>query len=210
MFAEYYAHMGDDDMVADAARVSFSKQAEHFTAEQNEKLIKYLAEHKHWTPFAHPQITLRVSAPVPIRTQCFKSKVGFVENEESRRYISDAPRLFIPEQFRSKAVTAKQGSAGAHPKSIRWRNRYIEVCQEALHTYNEMIRDGVAPEQARFVLPQGVEVEWFWTGSLAAYARFYKLRTDPHAQEEVNTLAEMVGSIVSMLFPTSWKYLTTE
>lgn len=215
MKVEYINHMGDDLLVANVARVSFSKESKEFTYRadkdkgSDEGLIQYLAKHDHWTPFGHPAITLRMKAPVPIRTQCFKSKQGFIENEESRRYISCEPELFVPDSFRSSPDgSMKQGSGGVHCRSEDWIEAYMNVCGDAMLVYKEMVEDGVAPEQARFVLPQGVMVNWIWTGSLAAYARFYNLRKDPHAQKEVQMLAESVNKIVEPLFPVSWKALT--
>lgn len=215
MNVEYISHMGDDLMVANVARVSFNKWNDEFTYRQDkekgsdEGLIEFLARENHWTPFGHPQITLRVKAPVPIRTQCFKSKIGFVENEESRRYIKTTPELFIPEHFRSAPEgSIKQGSGGVHPNSDEWRDLYITQCDEAIEIYEQMIEDGVAPEQARFVLPQGVYVNWIWTGSLQAYARFCGLRKDSHAQAEVQEIAQQVSDIIQPLFPVSWKALT--
>lgn len=201
-------HMGSDDAVVNAARVSFDKVASMFTPEQNERLIRFLARHQHWTPFGHCTIKLRMEAPIPIRTQCFKHKVGFVENEESRRYISKTPSLFVPEEFREKASTAKQGSGGIHEGSQDWRDIYERRCALMIDTYEDMIEEGICPEQARFVLPQGVEVQWVWTGSLYAFANFYNKRTDPNAQQEIQELAEMVGSIIEPLFPVSWTALT--
>ena len=207
MKAEYIDHMGTDLSVANAARVSFSKWKDALDA-SDAKLIEYLAKHNHWTPFAHTAITLRMTAPVPIRTQCFKHKAGFVENEESRRYISTRPELFVPE-FRSRPEgSIKQGSGGLHPESKLWRESYSSICNEAIDMYDAMIEAGIAPEQARFVLPQGVEVSWIWTGSLAAYARFYGLRSAGDAQGEVQQLAAMVGDIIRPLFPVSWEALT--
>lgn len=219
MKAEYVDHMGSDLSVVNAARVSFDKQSDWVYEGwqdgrskglhgNDKKLISYLAKHNHWTPFAHPQITLRMSAPVPIRTQCFKHKQGFVENEESRRYIKSTPELYIPDEFRMAAESVKQGSAGVHPRSGLTRRMYERVGNVAINLYDWMIEQGVCPEQARFVLPQGCLVNWMWTGSLAAYARFYKQRTDPHAQKEVQMLAEKVGAIIEPLFPLSWKALT--
>ena len=214
MKVELLDYMGTDQSVVATARVSFgnfdswNNLPEDYSEEQMIKLINYLAAHDHWTPFSHPQLTLRMKAPVPIRTQCFKSKVGFVENEESRRYISSTPELFVPPAFRSKPDgNKKQGSGGKHDRSDWWTFRYEEVCHDALRLYEQMIDDGVAPEQARFVLPQGCMVNWIWTGSLAAYARFCKLRLDSHAQGEVTDLAEEISKIIQPLFPYSWKAL---
>jgi thymidylate synthase (FAD) len=215
MKAELISVMGDDLMVANVARVSFNKTSTEFTYRKDkskgsdEGIIEYLAKHNHWTPFAHPQIQLRMKAPVPIRTQCFKHKQGFVENEESRRYIESEPELFIPESFRKAPEgNKKQGSEGVHPDSDTLLMAYQQVCDLSIMLYNKMISEKVAPEQARLVLPQGVYVNWIWTGSLAAFARFYKQRIDSHAQKEIQDLAKEVGSIIEPLFPVSWKALT--
>lgn len=215
MKAELLKYMGDDLFVANVARVSFAKESEEFTFRKDkpkgsdEGLLQYLADHNHWTPFAHCIVSLRMKAPVPIRTQCFKHKQGFVENEESRRYIESEPELFIPQAFRSAPEgNKKQGSEGVHPDNHIWLNMYKTVCNQSISVYNDMIKEGVAPEQARLVLPQGVYVNWIWTGSLAAFARFYNQRTDSHAQKEIQELAAQVGEIIQPLFPVAWSHLT--
>lgn len=218
MRVEYINHMGDDLEVVDAARVSFAKMSDweydstgnyHSLKYDDAKLIKYLAEHGHWTPFAHTAIKLRMYAPIPIRTQCFKHKQGFVENEESRRYISSTPKLFIPTALRNAPTNgAKQGSSGEHPASNEWLGMYTVHAMRMIDLYKAMIEDGVCPEQARFVLPQGCEVQWIWTGNLYAFANFYNKRVDSHAQKEIQDLARMVGQIIEPLFPVSWKALT--
>jgi thymidylate synthase (FAD) len=162
----------------------------------------------HWVPFGHPQITLRMQAPIPIRVQCFKHKIGYVESEESRRYISTMPDLFIPEEFRSSAADKKQGSADVHPVSEYWQREYMYTCNRSFELYSRMIHDGVCPEQARFVLPQGCEVNWVWTGSLYAYANFYNQRSNSHAQKEIQELAAQVNDIIAPLYPVSWGALT--
>lgn len=162
----------------------------------------------HWTPFAHTAITLKMKAPIPIRTQSFKHKIGFVENEESRRYISSTPEIFIPE-FRSKPEgSIKQGSGGTHKENSFWKGIYKESTDRAVATYLNMLDEGIAPEQARFILPQGAMVNWVWTGNLLAYVNFYNKRSDSHAQVEIQELAEMIKSVVEPLFPVSWKALT--
>ena len=206
--AEYVDHMGSDLSVVNAARVSFAKEASNYTDEQNEKLIQFLARERHELPFAHTAITLRCGAPIPQRTHAFKSKVGFVENEESRRYISDRPELFVPE-FREAVKDKKQGSGGLHPDSDGWACAYYSHCERAIAIYMAMIDDKVCPEQARYILPQGVMVNWIWTGSLLAYARFYKLRAKPDTQKETQVLAELVGDHMARLYPVSWTALTS-
>lgn len=226
MNVEYLDHMGDDLSVVNAARVSFAKQSHWETVgepsayfdepefklkEVDAKLISYLAKHNHWTPFAHNAIKLRVSAPVPIRTQCFKHKQGLVENEESRRYINSRPELYIPDSFRSAPTdSVKQGSGDIHPDSAALIETYINHCEIMIDFYEDLIENGVAPEQARFVLPQGVEVNWIWTGNLYSFANFYNKRIDPHAQKEVRDIAVKVGEIIQPLFPVSWTALTTK
>ena len=147
-------------------------------------------------------------SPVPIRVQSFKHKVGFVESEESRRYISSRPTLYVPEFFREAATSVKQGSAGRHPESDYWSSRYWVECGNAITTYETAIKKGVCPEQARFFLPQGCEVNWVWTGSLYAFANFYNQRSDAHAQKEIQELAQEVDKIIAPLFPVSWAALT--
>lgn len=206
MKVEYVAHMGDDTLVVNAARVSFDKWHNEFDDEKDSSLIKYLAKHNHWTPFGHPQITLRITAPVFIRTQCFKHKVGFTENEVSRRYVDAEPEFFVPDVWRGKAANKKQGSSDeAVDISGLWSPRGYYACIDEV--YSTLLGAGVAPEQARMILPQSMYTSWIWTGSLAAFARFYSLRTSEDAQKEIKDLAEMVGDIISPLYPYSWEAL---
>lgn len=209
MSVEYIDHMGNDDSVVRAARVSFDKSPELYTDEENARLIAYLARHGHEIPFAHTAVTLRVRAPVAVRAQAFKHKVGFVESEISRRYISSTPGFFVPE-FRAKAENVKQGSGELldDEKQEKLRETYVAFMQGAQVMYHNFLDMGVAPEQARFLLPQGMMTEWVWTGSLLAFARFYRLRSDAHAQKEIQELAHMVSDIIAPLFPVAWAALT--
>lgn len=163
---------------------------------------------EHWAPFAHPHISLDVEVCVPIARQAFKHKQGFVESEVSRRYISSTPSIYVPDVFRAAAKNVKQGSAGAMPHSDEWRDKYIDHTNQGVRLYEAAINNGMCPEQARFILPQGTEVTWAWTGSLYAYANFYKQRIDVHAQEEIQYLAKEIGEIIRPLFPVSWDALT--
>lgn len=222
---EYVDHMGDDLSVVNAARVSFAKESEweweecgvkafgnesyQRLSDKDDRLIKFLAREKHELPFAHTAITLRCSAPVPIRTQAFKSKIGFVENEESRRYISSEPEIFIPDAFRLAASNKKQGSGYNHPDNFHLLAEYTTDARYMVGKYMSAIERGVCPEQARFWLPQGVMVNWIWTGSLLAYARFYNLRSKSDAQKEIQELASCVDAIMEGLFPASWNALTS-
>jgi thymidylate synthase (FAD) len=224
-FVQYVAHMGDDLTVVNAARVSFHKESEwdyerdwrgvvleQSLPDRDRKLIHYLAKHKHWTPFAHPQITLRIKAPISIRTQLFKHKVGFVENEVSRRYVDETPEVYIPNWRTAPVDGAKQGSGGFVEQTDSRRGAvdflYRDSIEKSMDVYESMIAQGIAPEQARFVLPQGTYTEWWWTGSLAGYARVHGLRSDPHAQWEIREYAAAIDKVIAPLFPESWKALT--
>ena len=208
MKVEHIDHMGNDDSVVNAARVSFAKQADQYTEDQNARLIKYLARHNHWTPFAHAFVTLRFKAPIAIHAQCVKHQVGFAMNTVSRRYVSDKPELFIPEFRLAPEGSVKQGSGEVHPDNAHWQVNYEDLMNKAVDLYLMMIDGDVAPEQARFVLPQGVMTEWVWSGSLQAWARFYTQRIDPHAQKEIQYLAREVDKIVGALYPVAWDALT--
>lgn len=216
--------MGDDLTVVNAARVSMDKESDwrqnkHLNwviKEEDKKLIKYLAKHKHWTPFAHPQITLRVKAPVFVRVQCFKHKVGFTENEISRRYVSSEPTFYDPAKWRKKADNIKQGSSNETidvlPNLLNKPvgEAYRDLLLHSINLYNELLDEGVCAEQARMVLPQSMETEWYWTGSLASFARFVKQRTHATSQYETRVVAEACATLIEPLYPESWKALMYE
>ena len=179
------------------------------SSDEAKELAVYLRKiPEHWVPFSHPHLTLRMKAPVPIARQLFKHKVGFNESEESRRYVSHTPEYFVPEFFRSAAANVKQGSGDKHHNNDFWLKHYKQHCIDAIGMYEQMIIDGVCPEQARFILPQGVEVNWVLTGSLYAFANLYNQRSDSHAQKEIQDVARMVDVIISPLYPVSWQALT--
>ena len=209
MKAEFISNMGSDGTVCDAARVSFDKAASNYTADQNARLIKYLATHGHFTPFTHPQITLRYTVPIFVARQEFKHIVGFTRNEVSRRYVDDTPEFFIPDVWRSRPEgSVKQGSGDVHPNSDQFHQEYRHALHACFDCYQSMIEEGVAPELARMVLPQSMYTSYYVTGSLAAFARFYNQRSDSHAQVEIQELAEQVNEIIAPLYPVSWPALT--
>lgn len=229
-------YMGSDLRVVNAARVSFNKESTlvdsdveslespawydmtgeklyvQVLQEQDQKLIKYLAKHNHWTPFSHVMITMREKVPIFVARQRFKHMVGFTYNEVSRRYVDDTPDFYIPDVWRSRPDgSVKQGSGGNHPDSEQWSIDYGEFLRDAESLYTEMLRSGIAPEQARMVLPQSTYTEYYTTGSLAAWARAYKLRVDSHAQREIQDLAKMWNNVISNIqeLKYSWQALTT-
>jgi thymidylate synthase (FAD) len=208
MRVEYITHSGSDLLVVNSARVSFNKQKDVFTDEDS-KLISYLAKHEHWTPFAHPQITIRETVPIFVARQRMRSNVGFVYNETSRRYVDDAPELYAPDVWRSRPQgSLKQGSGEAIQHNQVASDVYSRALQAAESAYNELLAMNVAPEQARMVLPQSMFTSYYVTGSLAAFARAYKLRIDSHAQKEIQELAVEWNRVIAPLFPVSWAALT--
>jgi thymidylate synthase (FAD) len=223
MKAELIDSMGTDLTVVNAARVSFDKESEWEVTfigeelqEKDQKLISYLAKHNHWTPFSHVQITMRETVPIFVARQRFKHMVGFTYNEVSRRYVDDAPEFFIPDVWRKAAENKKQGSTDEPIEEIEYEGGtfliskeyqwLMEKCQDIYQTF---VAAGVAPEQARMVLPQSMYTSYYVTGSLAAWARAYKLRSDPHAQKEIQDLAvqwdNIIGSIPELKH--SWNAL---
>ncbi len=205
--------MGDDLSVVDAARVSFARQSawadgDHTLVERDLRLIGYLARNRHWTPFSQVTVKLRIAAPVFVARQWMRSNVGVSRNEVSRRYVDDAPEFFVPDAIRARPESSvKQGSGGEHHDCRYWRGKMLEMCEHALSVYDTMIRDGVAPEQARMILPLAHMTEWIETGSLAYYARVCGLRADGHAQAEIRDLAALVAAAVEPVAPVSWRAL---
>ena len=220
MNVELIRCMGDDLAVIDAARVSFDKQSQweqmkdadgtvkHVLSNKDARLLRYLAENKHWTPFAHCTVTLRVTMPIYVARQLAKHQVGGVVNEVSRRYVSYTPVLDVPSQWRKKAENLKQGSLSELVRIDPSFNEQIEKTMKATtQLYEDLLLAGICPEQARAVLPVCSETTWIWTGSLFFFARVCKLRLDPHAQRETRDVAERISRIMDELFPESWQVL---
>ena len=195
---------GSDLTVVNAARVSLGKQVTEFT-EKDGRLIKYLAEHDHVSPFFHPQARFRLKMPIWMAREWFRHTVGFARNEVSRRYVDDLPTFFLPETLRTRAPNKKQGSNDdVHPKTDDAIYLMKKACEDAMETYQVLLDENVPPEQARMVLPQAMMTEFIETGSLAAYARLVKLRTSPDAQKEIREVAESIGNVLGDAFPVSW------
>jgi thymidylate synthase (FAD) len=202
--------MGDDLMVVNAARVSFAKESTEFK-EQDTKLINYLAKHNHISPFFHPQIQFRIRMPIFVAREWYRHQIGFARNEVSRRYVSDTPECWVPrvEEFRARDEKIKQGSKETPVEySQQAQSLFSQSVQKSLDTYETLLRMNVAPEIARTVLPQSMYTEFIETGSLAAYARLYKLRSSPDAQREIQSYADEIGKLLKDKFPVSWKALT--
>lgn len=179
-----------------------------FLSEKDAKLINYLAKHNHWSPFAHTSVQLRVKAPLFVARQLVKHQVGGVWNETSRRYVDSEPEFWFPEELRGRPQgSMKQGSSGKHDSSDAWLSLAGELVERAFKLYDGMIASGVAPEQARMILPQNMQTEWYWTGSLMFFARVCRERLAPGAQYETRIIAEQIAEIVAPLFPVSWAAL---
>jgi thymidylate synthase (FAD) len=198
---------GDDLMVVNAARVSFHKESKTMTL-QDEKLIKYLAKHNHITPFFHPQVQFRISMPIFVAREWYRHQIGFARNEVSRRYVDETPTCFTPEIFRQRNPSVKQGSSD---EQVQDNKECIELVEEfqkkSIELYKQLLSRGVCPEQARIILPQSMYTEFIETGSLAAYARLCKLRSDSHAQKEIREYAELISNALREKFPVSWSAL---
>ena len=232
----YIDRLGTDLSVANAARVSFGKTSEMDTSdvwgppvlkEKDHKLIKYLAKHKHISPFGHCFASFHIKAPVFVARQLVKHK--FLRwNEISRRYVDGKPEFYVPDDWRGRSEDKKQGSSDTKIKEILvegWKrylpehlksnmevsDAYDSVMNETiLCLYNDLIYAGVCPEQARMVLPQSMMTEWYWSGSLDAWADMCRLRCAPDTQLETRVVADQISEKMAELFPVSWKSLLNE
>lgn len=228
----YDEHMGSDLSVVNKARVSFGKKSKweygedgtHYLSYKDAKLIKYLAEHKHLAPFGHSFASFHIKAPIFVARQLVKHK--FMRwSEVSRRYVDDPPEVYVPEVWRGKSKDKKQGSEGVvdlrgvnscgEPYQGRFgeANLAYVVYEDQHHmvnVYNTLIEQGVAPEQARMVLPQSTMTEWYWSGSLDAFADMAKLRCKEDTQYETRLVANQISEHMQELFPHSWKALVGE
>ena len=198
--------MGSDLSVVNAARVSYAKVKNQFE-DKDAKLISFLAKHGHWSPFAHASISFRIKAPVFVARQLVKHQVGLSWNEVSRRYVSYEPELYKIDEWRGKPVDSKQGSAGVVELSDLAKVCYDKMMEGCKILYDQLLSEGVAPEQARAVLPQSMMTEWIWSGTLYAFARVCDLRCKPDVQKETREVAEFIDSYSLIHFPISWHAL---
>ena len=198
--------MGTDLTVVNAARVSYAKTKEQFE-DKDEKLIAFLAKHNHWSPFGHASLQFRIKAPVFVARQLVKHQVGLIWNEVSRRYVDYPPELYNPDAWRGRPINSKQGSAGEVKLDPTLDHVYKTAMEQCLILYNSFIDKGIAPEQARMVLPQSMMTEWYWSGTLYAFARVCNLRCAKDTQKETQDVANAIATHCSKEFPISWKYL---
>lgn len=192
------------DEVTDIARAGMSNCREELTA----LLHAYKRKPQHWAPFGHPHVQIRVSMPIFLARQFVKHQIGGVWSEESRRYISDEPGVYIPEEWHTRPEDIKQGAGNVHENSEMWGQAAREQTKNAVAFYNQAVGSGIAPEEARTILPLNMMTTVVWTGSLLFWSRVVNQRVDGHAQLAAQELGKQIASIVGKLFPVSWKELT--
>ncbi len=216
MKVDFIDQMGSDLSVVNAARVSFAKESvlewvekenlstmyEQTLSDKDKKLVGYLAKHDHWSPFAHASLQFRIKAPIFVARQLVKHQVGLVWNEVSRRYVDDEPEFYTPTEWRLKAEDKKQGSTD---ETIEYNIQ--GAIEFVTQTYNNLLNANIAPEMARMVLPQNLYTEWYWSGTLMAFARVCNLRCKPDTQLETQQIAQQIDSIAKEKFPVSWNAL---
>ena len=203
---ELIDHMGSDASVVNAARVSFGKRIKEMS-EGDTKLIRYLAKHNHWSPFGHASLQFRIKAPIFVARQLVKHQVGLVWNEVSRRYVDFPPELYKPDAWRGRPINSKQGSDGEVELDQTLDHNLDTTMKSCLVLYNALLQKGVAPEQARMVLPQSMMTEWYWSGTVYAFARVCNLRCKPDTQKETQDVANVIDKLAGEAFPHCWKYL---
>jgi len=208
----YVNHMGDDLSVVNAARVSFGKKSDYMPRvhmgepkvlqHKDDRLIKYLAKHNHKSPFNHTFTTFHVKAPVFVARQLVKHEY-MPWNEISRRYVDNKPEFYQPEEWRGRSADKKQGSDG----TVKSNANVPYFNDTMLGVYTQLLDEGVAPEQARMVLPQSMMTEWYWSGTLYAFAKMCGLRLKEDTQAETRIVAEKIEDVMAELYPVSWEAL---
>jgi thymidylate synthase (FAD) len=208
----YVNHMGDDLSVVNAARVSFGKKSDYMPRVHNgeakvlqhkdDRLIKYLAKHKHKSPFNHTFTTFHVKAPIFVARQLQKHEY-MPWNEVSRRYVDSEPEFYVPDVWRGRSKDKKQGSEG----EVKSNANVFYYNTKALMLYNQQLDEGVSPEQARMHLPQSMMTEWYWSGTLFAWAKMCGLRLKEDTQAETRIVAEKIEDVMAELYPVSWEAL---
>lgn len=206
--SEKITHASMDNFPAQAARVSFANDRNDHTIMQDEKLINYLAQHEHLTPFEYQHATLMIECPLFIRSQIHRHRT-FSYNEISRRYTSDDLDFWIPDDWHRQAAKNKQASDGSIEIQEQWplMGAYKQDCENALDTYNFLLDKGVSREQARAILPQSLLTRFYMGGNLRNWAHFLQLRLDSHAQHEAQVIARKCYDILHTLWPTSLEAL---
>ena len=220
-FVELLEVFGNDLTIVNAARVSFHREShlepvtdntgnvvDHRLSTRDGKLVDYLAKHQHSSPFFHPIIRMRIKMPIFVTREWWRHTVGFTRNEVSRRYVTDEPECFIPDELRMRDENAKQGS---QEMAVQGNTQQVQAmqtyCKKSLEYYNTLIATDVCPEQARMILPQSMYTEYIETASLGGYARLVKLRVHASSQREIQKYAHFVDELLKHKFPVAWNAL---
>lgn len=196
MNVELLSHFGNDEMIVNAARVSFNKDSSMYTEEQNNKLINYLVEHKHTAPFRHPQLQFRITCPIYVERQLFKHQVGLSANSISGRYVDFSDSYSYISQWRKQSKSSKQGSEGLVDDQLKCCELEDSIIQACSFAYDQLIKLGVSKEQARTVLPLSLNTTFIWTGSLLAFMHMWSLRLKPDTQQETREVAQKMLQLV--------------
>lgn len=197
MNVELLQHFGNDLMIANIARVSYDKESAEFS-DKDAKLLKFLAEHKHTSPFRHAQLQFRIECPIFVERQLFTHQIGWARNSISGRYVDFSDTYWLPEKLRYQSKNSKQGSAGDIPdnKNEYFLSRMASVIDHAQEVYREMEKFGIAKEQCRIHLPLALETKFIWTGSLHAFMHLCSLRLKPDTQQETRAIVEQMLDLV--------------
>lgn len=194
---ELLSHFGNDLMVVNVARASFGKEVQVFS-EKDEGLINFLVNHKHTSPFRHPQLQFRITCPIYVARQLEKHQVGMSLNSISGRYVDFSDSYTEITQFRKQSTNSKQGSAEDLNKwenlqALHIQEDVIEYCKNA---YQKLLELGVSKEQARTILPLNLNTTFIWTGSLLAFLHVFELRLKTDTQAETREIAREMLSLV--------------
>lgn len=207
MNVEILQHFGSDLMIANIARVSYDKESTEF-GERDAKLLKFLAEHKHTSPFRHAHLQFRVECPIFVERQLFTHQIGWARNSISGRYVDFSDTYWVPEQYRYQSKNSKQGSAGDidSDKNEYFKQKVNELVRQSQELYHEMSEFGIAKEQCRIHLPLALETKFIWTGSFHAFMHLCSLRLKPDTQQETRELVSNMLELVTNIEGNPFKY----
>lgn len=207
MKVELLTHFGSDLMVVNVAKVSYNKESEEM-GHKEERLLKFLADHKHTTPFRHPQLQFRVECPIFVERQLFTHQIGWARNSISGRYVDFSDTYWLPDSLRIQSKNSKQGSDGYVPKekSDYFISQMKEIVEKSADLYKEMSDYGVAKEQCRIHLPLALETKFIWTGSFQAFVHLCNLRLKPDTQQETRELVSEMLDVVKSIEGEPFKY----
>jgi thymidylate synthase (FAD) len=196
---ELLDYWGSDEIICDAARVSFNKRADNYTTEQNRKLLRYLIEHGHTSPFRHCFFRFRIQCPIYVERQLFKHQIGITVNSISGRYVDFSDSYTQITEWRKQSTNSKQGSEGLVELQDQCTGIESNVIEHCKHAYVQLLELGVSKEQARTILPLNLNTTFIWTGSLQAILHLFDLRLKPDAQKETQIIVQqMYNAIISI------------